>query len=1119
MRKDPERKLLSDPDKLRERLQELESASAHLASRGAHVDAMAECCFRIAVHPSTDQDEALGLLIRATRLDGSNPKIAYHIGRILLGQGRLRDAAVWLHFAHRLSPTSHRIWSHLSVLQRELDRSLAGSEGYQRESLHRRSRALARAVLDGLDELPDPALAGTGRDTPKTVERDEKNADIPPRPLLNSGRCRWSGAREILLEDVLERPVGQNHLEEMLLDLERVRDDAAFRSSGAFRFAALGIAWLAKGYPPSVIRRLLRGMHGDDSPAIELLRCVCVLAEADETLLPHLLSESLRRDEIPPLLASTIHHHRLLRRRMELEKYDAYRAARALLTTGAEGADKRGDHSITDCEKLLDAEFAVLKRNSLPELVDPAERPTGEEPDPLQKFERFSRLATELSQLIGRLKAYVGFGSATGTCLESRAAGASVAQTAGPLLAEAKTARSVFERLQSICGRYSINSFVGLCKEITESDGTLPDSFAERRRDCEQALRNLPRQRPLDQALSRIESMLSQVAGSSGPFRSVESQELAAIITDFDALESEYGDPPTSTGVMDGEGDPEGDSDKSLAGGDASGEPGEDFALGESTATRDPLAALTERVARIDQHIDDVVRSANGSFEAYSDDQLSLKPYRTLRASVLERQAEVRYRMGQRTTARALWSDSLSVRGVTPGALKNMAVCDTFGREPSRALTAWRAYLESLYAVDLALGTPRPHAAERSRCHQALAGSYAPAFLCKELKDISEATIDEEQVLSFMESPVRVKNFVNHKLLQFLNERLTATSPPVVLGATRHDPADVRESAAKDLLDFAETSLPLLPDRVRQGFGDLIIKHVAHSLDACESLEKLVADRDLHYQDDGTDLQKTLAHFAHLKFKLLLSLRHTPTIAEHMSRFESVEHLCRLDRLPLNSSRAWLDPVAGPLGRTSKGVSEMMTKEVRDEIVSRLLTFALSSDGSGSGDAARMRQYRRLVDEWAKSPVLSERVDFIDNPVSCYPAEVRRIFTQKDVSTELAGDVEALRSFVRRFPEITGPARRLAEVYAGAGQHEEAIQVLDQAIQNAFHVTAAVYCRCKRLEFRAHLCNESSDREEQRRLLRLIHDDAKHVKRNAPDEALADYADSWLKQCAKSGIR
>ena len=122
-------------------------------------EALAEARFRLAVHPETAPTEALELLEGANRLDGTNPKYAYHLGRLCLRSNALDAASFWLTRAIHLCPTSHRIRAHIGLLQLELNERYRGqADRFEPGALRNRGLAVLASVKRGVDRVEEELL-------------------------------------------------------------------------------------------------------------------------------------------------------------------------------------------------------------------------------------------------------------------------------------------------------------------------------------------------------------------------------------------------------------------------------------------------------------------------------------------------------------------------------------------------------------------------------------------------------------------------------------------------------------------------------------------------------------------------------------------------------------------------------------------------------------------------------------------------------------------------------------------------------------------------------------------------------------------------------------------------
>lgn len=280
-------------------------------------EALAEACFRLAVHPGTTSGAALDLLARAHRVDPVNPKHPYHVGLIHLRHGRLAAASRWLTAAAESAPANHRIWAHLSIVHQGLHEQRVGDPTYEGEE-QRRGSEIASAVRDGRDDLV--------------------MAQDVPAPLLRPGECRWSGIHDISAELVLRRPAGARGRDVIAEDLRAIAELADRRPGGVAAFAVLAIQWLVHGYPPATIRRLATALPLGDSPARRMLDVACELFEVDESSLPARLATCLARQELPDLLVALVHQRRLLWRPLHVPDVSAFTATRRYVD-GAEWGD------------------------------------------------------------------------------------------------------------------------------------------------------------------------------------------------------------------------------------------------------------------------------------------------------------------------------------------------------------------------------------------------------------------------------------------------------------------------------------------------------------------------------------------------------------------------------------------------------------------------------------------------------------------------------------------------------------------------------------------------------------------------------------------------------------
>jgi len=296
---------LADLPALRRRLSGLREAKAKEQDKTDRIEALVECAFRISVHPETDGPEALDLLSECARSDGTHPRYAYHLARVYLAHGELDKAQTWIERAARQCPASHRIWSHICLLQWELNLRYSGDVRFEENALRKRANAIAESVRRGIDAMPPDSLdfqppeslaekekrerqrrqAGMGKQEEKPAEETSVGEafEAPVQGSTHPGHCRWSGIHDLLVEQLVDWPPKKVQINVLLELLEKIADCASTRPGGIAAFSVAGTQWILSGYPVSTVRRFAKGLVGKGAtlPSLELLDLVCGGGEAE----------------------------------------------------------------------------------------------------------------------------------------------------------------------------------------------------------------------------------------------------------------------------------------------------------------------------------------------------------------------------------------------------------------------------------------------------------------------------------------------------------------------------------------------------------------------------------------------------------------------------------------------------------------------------------------------------------------------------------------------------------------------------------------------------------------------------------------------------------------------
>lgn len=931
--------LLSQPAELRKQLAQLEKKRRAMQADGRLLDALAEGCFRLSVHPSTSAREAIDLLLRALNYDGSNPRYAYHLGRVYLRHGRLDRAKTWLKKAADLCPTSHRIWSHITLLQRELNEHHRNHNEYLPGDLKKRARKLAEEVRAGTDQVKEshlsmtPRLANTGQGGDSSVEK-ESGGTVPappqearPRPvsrILGAKTCRWSGVVDLLAEDSFEADPNPREGSTLRGLLQEADEMVASRKGGYAALAVLGVEWLIRGYPSGFVRGLLKQRSSSENlPSLQLLEHCCRVFEVSADDLPRILSQALERDELPPLLTAMVHYRRLLWKVPTLDRLGAVvRACRRFL----EQSRRDGDSPDRQDDKLLEkaGEFLeLLQRNAgeldaeppatVDELPPEREAPALAAESGPEVLAALERASGEMEKLRGQAYQFLK-------------------QTLVPLAESSGNGDE--ERRRVAADRRAIGTFVkglkgavaaglkkreALKQSVSKSEKTTIPDFIERSRECGATLKKLKNLGNFNQQLERVDRALGGMQERQSSPEGQPSDQAAELLAALRAISP----------AGDRQADDETEADAGSAGGPAEPAP-------VAVEPEDPFTRLEVRLAEIERRARDLLAEARTTFDCYGDHLFRYPPLAALRSWVDAREAEILYRMGHHREARRIWVRLSVSDPLNPDVLKNLAVCDTANRNLGRQLESWRSYVEVLYFLDVVAGNPRPLARDRARFHHDFAGAYAPTFASGGLNDPKNA--DERELKAFLGSP-RLRIFVGHTLLECLNARLDYTSPAIILGVDRSAGEQALEAARDGMFRFLDSTSRLLPGRIRAAFSDLAENRVAEAFEATKSAKRLTLTRDPRYSPEKKRYFKWLTEIVLFKLNLfLLGREHMDKLLE-LPSLDGFAELERLDAVPIGNSPDFLRQVcrsrevAQIVGENWELVIELMARLKREVIL------------------------------------------------------------------------------------------------------------------------------------------------------------------------------------------
>jgi hypothetical protein len=553
---------VSDPTLLRQRLLALQMRRKERgALEGPELEALAECSFRLAVNPATPFEQALSLLQQAFRLDGANPKLVYHLGRLYFQHGMLAEARDWIALACRLCPTSHRIWTHICLLQWELNEQFYGDAQFTPDALLERGNTVANRVREGIDTFepelmcfvppmskaalekkhragsaPDPtspddtspgsrqprsggARGGSadGRGT-RSEHADGAQPARQVRRFHDAGICRWTGISDLMVEQLLLAKPSQQGVERVAPLLAQLAELSRRRRGGAAGFAILAVEWLVSGYPVTTVRRLLETVDPTSSPARALVELVCEIYESDEADVPWMLADALRAGTLPPLLVAVIHRRRVIWRPLEYRGLSTLRQGRRLLAE-----NYRRPASTPERIKELASDAALLAgklRNNLKQFLEPSP------PSPLRDWEPKPEEAESVAvESVAVQFARVEAGAAALEQLRDAALGLLRSQVVGPSQqngAEAQVwqqcasdlaaLRKLVEAIEQ-SGQQGITLLESIAAAAARSgQAQMPDDFIARKEACDRKLKAAMSLGNFQRQLKQVEKRLSAAA-------------------------------------------------------------------------------------------------------------------------------------------------------------------------------------------------------------------------------------------------------------------------------------------------------------------------------------------------------------------------------------------------------------------------------------------------------------------------------------------------------------------------------------------------------------------------------------------------------------------------------
>jgi tetratricopeptide (TPR) repeat protein len=285
--------------------------------------ALAEAELRLAIQPDTNLDEAIDRLLRARSLDPYQPRIPFHLGRVLHRSGDFWGAVGSYRAVLTLAPASERAYAHLALALMRLD-APAGELGEAiLDTLVRGDGPQLSEHLTAIDDLLTSNNSPAGRPaTPPALptRRVRQSSTRGTREVGASANCAdtpssgspTSDFWRLLLIEQIARSGGTAKAAPSSLStkVETTTDDATVAEYALARLLHVLKREQVSGEAASLMGDML-SVH-PDNPAVRLLAtAVEIIAASEPEQLVERASNALTKGFVPIELICSIHYARV----------------------------------------------------------------------------------------------------------------------------------------------------------------------------------------------------------------------------------------------------------------------------------------------------------------------------------------------------------------------------------------------------------------------------------------------------------------------------------------------------------------------------------------------------------------------------------------------------------------------------------------------------------------------------------------------------------------------------------------------------------------------------------------------------------------------------------------
>ncbi len=1037
--------MLKSPEKLREIRDSLSALTVYEMTH-AQMEALAECCFRLAVLKSTPYGEAVSLLSEAMRFDSANPKHAFHLGRIHYLHNDFDKAQQAFLAAYQMVPSNHRIWSAYAQMQWEMEKRHQGRQNYIANSLGNRADNIVKQILSGKDALSaddvkcepvyvqtktaangkeeDKAKAGEQAD--KGMKDEQADADENAKPAAvekprkrytNAGQTRNHGVLLLQLEQILAKRPTKISITNGLKPLGNI---AALPQKAARRsmFSIAAVQWLLRGYPLSPIRE-----HMQNDPALESALLSAVTDVFSRVYPDNLqtLADYVNGNTIPELTGSMI--HRTLAGHLEIEIAAPYHICHARQYIAAKESLQTYDQTL----ELINALCTIIRKLDVP-LFSLAEHK-----------EDVQMNADTALQSIEKLEAEVAVMEAWKKTLFDEYK---------KMSSEAKTISAGSDAYTALYARY--DKAKTLLETMLNKAKAAGDLLALCMDSCPQQIRKDHQDQHRKLKDRYVDLLKGQFPRFAKTIERVLSKPCDTGETDDQTLLKLQGTLDHAFLWIDSVKPQEEEQSAPVE-----DRPADEDALDASKLPR-TVETVRSLLKQIEEMLADRYSQSVGLLDAYDEKIRNGEAFEKLYYQYTFSYAMLLIRINRPMEARAYFTRLKQKYPMDTAVAKNLAVFDSlYTGDTAQSAVAWEDYIELLYVYAVSIDDMRIFAQERYHYHRTLAILYSPCdcFIGRDRTSEDRAASERKtndgtfdaQMKRFFESPQKAYHFCGNLLLMYLNKLFTYQTPYAMLAVSDADGQELRKAMLQQLLTLNRTVRAFYPIKVRAATAAAVERHFKSVYRQCGQEAKLNTFDPKTVKDQKLEFSSFMVHVVNAILYLLVRMQNMKETAPW--DLEVALFLLEVSKLPLPAESELTQIINGQftqdIGMYPKSL-ENISKQMFSKAASALYTAAPDAKTA----ARQERKYRQMIRSLEESDLMRELgVIAASIPKGVNPVFDRMLSLVNEGRAAEAGDreIEMLKQISRRYSRSYEPAYLLCKIYTAKEKMADAAYWMKQA--------------------------------------------------------------------------